>query len=103
MVTTVSIRLALRKVAEMTCGTRAGLFRVTARVQESRRIYSASVPFEYRDEVCEFLRQQLPFRIELQDSILVLTETQAEALLALTHQMDTTNDGRINSDPEQVR
>ena len=86
IVTTVSIRLALRKAAEIACGTRPGLFRVTARMQDSRRIYSASIPFEYRDELYDFLRQQLQFH--LQGSILVLSEEQAEALLALMQQME---------------
>jgi hypothetical protein len=83
MVTTVSIRLALRKLAEVACGTAPTLIRVTARVEDSKRIYSAAIPWEYRDEVCSFLRQQLGFDIPVQDSVLVLTEDQAGAVVAL--------------------
>jgi hypothetical protein len=83
MVTTVSIRLALRKLAEVACGTAPTLIRVTARVEDSKRIYSAAIPWEYRDEVCWFLRQQLGFDIPVQDSVLVLTEDQAGAVVAL--------------------
>jgi hypothetical protein len=83
MVTTVSIRLALRKLAEVACGTAPTLIRVTARVEDSKRIYSAAIPWEYRDEVCSFLRQQLGFDIPVQDSVLVLTEDQAGTVVAL--------------------
>jgi hypothetical protein len=83
MVTTVSIRLALRKLAEVACGTAPTLIRVTARVEDSKRIYSAAIPWEYRDEVCWFLRQQLGFDIPVQDSVLVMTEDQAGAVVAL--------------------
>jgi hypothetical protein len=85
MVTTVSIRLALGKLAEVTCGTRPRLIRVTARVEDSRRIYSAAIPWEYRDEVCSFLSERLDTEIHMQDSLLVLTEQQAAAVLALAY------------------
>jgi hypothetical protein len=83
MVTTVSIRLALRKLAEVTCGTAPSLIRVTARVAQSGRIYSAAIPWEYRDEVCKFLRQQLGSEIPVQTAVIVLTEEQARAVVAL--------------------
>jgi hypothetical protein len=83
MVTTVSIRLALRKLADVTCGTAPRMIRVTARLEDSRRIYSAAIPWEYRDEVCSVLRQQLGFDIPVQGSVLVLTEEQAGAVVAL--------------------
>ena len=83
MVTTVSIRLALHKLAKVASGTAPTLIRVTARVEDSKRIYSAAIPWEYRDEVCSFLRQQLGFDIPVQDSVLVLTEDQAGAVVAL--------------------
>jgi hypothetical protein len=83
MVTTVSIRLALRKLAEVACGTAPTLIRVTARAEDSKRIYRAAIPWEYRDEVRSFLRQQLGFDIPVQDSVLVLTEDQAGTVVAL--------------------
>ena len=83
MVTAVSIRLALRKLAEVTCGTTPSLIRVTARIAQSGRIYSAAIPWEYRDEVCTFLRQQLGSEIPVQTAVIVLTEEQARAVVAL--------------------
>ena len=88
MVTTVSIRLALRKLAELTCGTTPSLIRVTARVEDSRRTYSAAIPWEYRDEVCSFLRERLDAEIQIQDSLLILTEQQAGAVLAFAYRND---------------
>src|SRR4051794_18468869 len=85
MVTTVSIRLALRKLAEMTCGTAPSLIRVTARVEGSQRIYSAAIPWEYRDEVCSLLRERLDTEPHMQGSLLILTEEQAGAVLALAY------------------
>ena len=83
MVTRLSIRLALRKLAEVACGTAPSLIRVTACVEDSGRVYSVSIPWEYRDEVCSFLRQQRGFEIPMQGSVLVLTEEQARAVVAL--------------------
>jgi hypothetical protein len=88
MVTTVSIRLALGKLAEVACGTRPRLIRVTARIDESRRIYSAAIPWEYRDEVCSFLSERLDTEIHMQGSLLTLTEAQAGAVLALAFRID---------------
>jgi hypothetical protein len=68
MITTVSIRLALSRLAEITCGTLPSLIRVTARIQNSRRIYSATIPWEYHDEVCCFLRQRLDIEIRIEGS-----------------------------------
>src|SRR4051794_9943306 len=84
MVTTVSIRLALCKLGEVTCGTRSGLIRVTARVEQSGRVYTAAIPWEYRSEVCDFLCQQLGFQDHMQGPLLVLTEEQAGAVLTLS-------------------
>ena len=88
MVTTVSIRLALRKLAEITCGIAPSLIRVTARREDSGRVYSVAIPWEYRDEVFAFLRQQLDFEIHIDGSLLVLTEEQARAVLALAYRID---------------
>src|SRR3954465_1589932 len=109
MVTTVSIRLALNKLAEVTCGTRPRLIRVTARVEDSRRIYSAAIPWEYRDEVCSFLREQLDTEIHVQGSLLTLTEAQAGAVLALAFRIDagptvnTSAAGDEVSEAEQIK
>jgi hypothetical protein len=88
MVTTVSIRLALRKLADVTCGTAPSLIRVTARVEGSRRIYSAAIPWEYRDEVLSFLRQHLDCVLLMQGPLLVMTEAEAAAVVALSESTD---------------
>ena len=67
----------------MTCGTAPRLIRVSARVEDSRRVYNAAIPWEYRDEVCSFVWQQLGFDIPVQGSVLVLTEKQTGAVVAL--------------------
>jgi hypothetical protein len=86
MVTTVSIRLALRKLAEITCGMAPTLIRVTARSEATdRRIYTASIPWEYRYEVCSYLKAHLDFEIYLHCGLLILTEKQAEAVLQLAY------------------
>ena len=88
MITTVSIRLALRKLADITCGIAPSLIRVTARRQDSGRVYSVAIPWEYRDEVCAFLREQLDSELHMQGSLLILTEQQAGAVLALAYRSD---------------
>jgi len=88
MVTTVSIRLALRKIAEITCGIAPSLIRVKARLEDSRRVYSAAIPWEYRDEVCAFLSQNLDFAFHMDGSLLILTEAQARAVLELAYRGD---------------
>ena len=88
MVTTVSIRLALRKLAEITCGIAPSRIRVTARREGSGRVYSVAIPWEYRAEVCSFLKRQLDSEIHMQGSLLILTEQQAGAVLALAYRSD---------------
>ena len=90
MITTLSVRLALRKLAEVTCGTAPRLIRVTTRVEDSKRIYSAVIPWEYRDEVCSLLRRQLGFDIPVQDSVVVLSKDQAGAIVALAMSVNVT-------------
>jgi len=88
MITTVSIRLALRKLAEITCGTAPSLIRVTARLEGSGRVYRAAIPWEYRDELFAYLRRRLDSAIHTHGSLLSLTEQQAEAVLALAYKRD---------------
>jgi len=86
MVTTVSIRLALRKLAEITCGMAPSLIRVTARVDATgRRIYTASIPWECRYEICCYLKAHLDFEIDLHCGLLILTEEQAGGVLKLAN------------------
>src|SRR4051812_39379878 len=102
MVTTASIRLALRKLGEVTCGTQPALIRVTARVEQSGRVYTAAIPWEYRNEVCDFLCQELGFQHHVQGPLLVLTEAQAQAVLTLSARIGSADiAARCIIDPEE--
>jgi len=83
MITTVAIRLALRKVAEITCGIDPTLIRVMARQGNLDRNYVASNAWEYRDEVFSYLKQHVDFEIRVEEALLYLTEEQAGAVLAV--------------------
>jgi len=102
MVTTVSIRLALGKLAEMICGTRPRLIRVTARTDESRRIYSAAIPWEYRDEVCSFLSERLDTEI-LSCSIRIRPKGLSSIENGFTSRLPRTNLGVAGGQPRSPR
>ena len=102
MVTTASIRLALRKLAEITCGIAPSLIRVTARREDSGRVYSVAIPWEYRAEVCSFLREQLVSEIHMQGSLLILTEQQAGAVLVLAYGSDVGKIAATVSDADDM-
>ena len=100
MVTTVSIRLALRKLAEITCGMAPALIRVTARVEATdRRSYTASIPWEYRYEICSYLKAHLHFEIELHCGLLILTEEQAGGVLKLANNKQVEQSNAMLTDP----
>ena len=100
MVTTVSIRLALRKLAEITCGMAPTLIRVTARVEAAdRRIYTASIPWEYRYEICSYLKAHLDFEIDLHCGLLILTEEHAGGVLKLANNRQVEQSNAMLTDP----
>jgi hypothetical protein len=87
-VTTVSIRLALKKIAEITCGIAPSVIHVRAIGDPTRRVYAASIPWEYRAEIHSYLAQHLA--ISVQKNALILSSEQAEAVvnLAMRHLQD---------------
>jgi hypothetical protein len=84
----VSIRLALKKIAEITYGTAPNVIHVQALGDPINRVYAASIPWEYRAEILSYLAQHLA--ISVQKSALILTVEQAAAIidLAVKHLQD---------------
>jgi hypothetical protein len=80
-VTTVSIRLALKKIAEITCGIAPNVIHVQALGDPMHRVYAASIPWEYRAEIHSYLAQHLA--ISVQKCALILSSEQAESLVNL--------------------
>jgi len=95
-----SIRLALRKIAEITCGIAPTRIRVSARFEDSRRIYRAAIPWDYRDEVCGLLRQKLDLDFHMEGSLLILTESQARAVLDFAYSSDAVEVAASASDAQ---
>jgi len=79
VVTTVSIRLALKKVCETTCGTRPSVIQVKALGDPRNRIFAASIPCECMTAVVSHLTNYLP--ISVKGDMLVLTAEQAAELV----------------------
>jgi hypothetical protein len=90
-VTTVSIRLALKKIAEITCGTSPRVIPVTALGDPIHRIFAVSIPFEYKAEVCSYLAEHLGVRAPTHGTLLVLTSTQASAVVQLALNQDSSH------------
>jgi hypothetical protein len=83
MIKTVSIRLALRKFAKLTCGTAPTLILVKAHGEGTARSYAASIPWEYREEIFAYLEQHLNMELRIEGAVLYLSQEQASAVLAL--------------------
>lgn len=81
LVTTVSIRLALKKIAEITCGTSPKVIHVKALGDPMHRVFAASIPWEYRLEIHAYLAQHLSMSTE--DDALIMTSEQAAAVVEL--------------------
>lgn len=84
-VTRVSIRRALKTIAQLTCGIAPGAIHVKALGGPGDCAYAASIPWEYRIEVQTYLARHLS--IAMGRDMVVLTSEQAAALieLAMTH------------------
>ena len=87
-VTTVSIRLALRKIAEITCGMSPKVISVTALGDPTHRVFAASVPLEYHAEVCSYLAKLVGIHVPVTGAPLLLTSEQASAVVELALQRD---------------
>ena len=86
VVTTVSIRLALRKIAEICCGTAPKVIHVKALGDSAHRKFAVSIPWEYRAEVESYLANHLS--ICRSDTILTFTAEQAAAMVELALSAD---------------
>ena len=86
VVTTASIRLALKKVCEITCGTSPKVIHVKALGDPMRRIFAASIPCEYETEIVSYLAAYLP--ISMEAHMLVLTAEQAAEVVKLALNRD---------------
>jgi hypothetical protein len=84
LVTSVTVRLALKKLAEITCGIAPTSVRVSVVPAGAHRVYVTSVPFEFRSEVYQYLAEHTSIRIPVNGDPLVLTGEEALALVSLT-------------------
>jgi hypothetical protein len=84
LVTSVTVRLALKKLAEITCGIAPASVRVSVVPAGAHRVYVTSVPFEFRSEVYQYLAEHTSIRIPINGDPLVLTGDEAMALVSLT-------------------
>jgi hypothetical protein len=84
LVTSVTVRLALKKLAEMTCGIAPTSVRVSVVPAGAHRVYVTSIPFEFRAEVYQYLAEHTSIRIPVNGDPLVLTGQEAMALISLS-------------------
>jgi hypothetical protein len=84
LVTSVTVRLALKKLAEITCGIAPTSVRVSVVPAGAHRVYVTSVPFEFRSEVYQYLAEHTSIRIPVNGDPLILTGDEAMALVSLT-------------------
>jgi len=89
LVTSVTVRLALKKLAELTCGIAPTSVRVSVVPAGAHRVYVTSIPFEFRAEVYQYLAEHTCIRVPVNGDPLVLTGEEAMALISLTLPVDT--------------
>jgi hypothetical protein len=82
-VTTVSIRLAFKKIAKITCGISPKVIPVKVSGTPGERVFFVTVPFEYKAEVCAYLSKQLGIHHALDVQPLLLTSREASWLVEL--------------------
>ena len=87
--TKVSIRWAIKKIAEITCGVRPKAISVTVAGDPMHPTFWVSIPFEYKVEVSSYLAQHLGLRHKVDGKPLSLTSSEAAAIvdLVLKHGM----------------
>jgi hypothetical protein len=81
VVTTVSIRLALKQICKMTRGTDPNVIPVLALGDAGNRFFAMSIPAEYRQQVYSYLVERLALCISMEDEPLMLSREQAERLV----------------------
>jgi hypothetical protein len=84
LVTSVTVRLALKKLAELTCGIAPNSVRVSVVPAGAHRVYVTSIPFEFRAEVYQYLAEHTSIRVPVNGDPLVLTGEEAMTLISLT-------------------
>jgi len=88
-VTTVSIRLALKKIAERTCGMRPKVVPVKVSGDPGERVFFVTLPFEYKAEVCAYLSKHLGVHHPVDALPLILGSREARWLVELVLKEDT--------------
>src|SRR5215204_3393131 len=87
-VTTVSIRLALKKIAKITCGISPKVIPVKVSGTPGERVFFVTVPFEYKAQVCAYLSKHLGIHHSLDTQPLILTSRAATWLVELALKAD---------------
>jgi hypothetical protein len=85
MLTSVSLRLALERLAEIRCGTAPSSIRVAVVPCGTDRTYVVPIPFEYRTEVYQFLVDSTDVSPPLDGGPLILSPDQASAIVHLAY------------------
>ena len=81
--TTVSVRLAIKKIAQITCGVRPKAVPVAIAVDSTDPVFLVSIPFEYEVEVYFYLAVHLGFGHPINGKPLTLTRAEASAIVEL--------------------
>ena len=81
-VSSLSICLAFKKIADITCGTRPEAVHIRM-IDPLDRILSVSLPPEYQSEVFSYLNEHLGIEKPRRGQPLLLTSNQASAVVAL--------------------
>ena len=79
--TKVSIRLAIKKIAEITCGVGPKAIPITIAGDSIAPIFSVWIPFEYKVEVYSYLAEHLGFGHPMNSKPLTLTRAEASAIV----------------------
>jgi hypothetical protein len=80
-VTPVSIRLALKMIAEKTCGLRPKVVPVRIGGNPRERVFFVTLPFEYKSEICTYLRHHLSIQHPTDARPLILSSDEASRLV----------------------
>jgi hypothetical protein len=81
--TSVSLRLAVKSLAEVTCGTVPRLIRVAVIPAGNDRTYAVAIPFEYRTEIYQYLAEHTTLALPPDGGALILDTEQALVVVNL--------------------
>jgi hypothetical protein len=84
VVTTVSVRLAIKRICQATCGEYPRVVPVVALGGTANRVFALVVPYEFRAVVYAYLAQQLEFPVSGCEDPLMFSEEQARILVERT-------------------